>query len=324
MSLLDKVPGDLRLYIGGLFTLRRKQALQEANITHVLSVLKLPLDQGLFRDFRHMVVEVDDDDDEDLLQHFPATNQFIQEGLDGGGGVLVHCAMGKSRSATCVVAFLMQKYLISPSEALDQIQQSRPSCDPNEGFKAQLELYHRMNYPKNVEESYQYQKWLYQREVEASNVTGQAPEADKIVFEDELSSPQCASVEFELRCRKCRRALANSGYLVRHVPTGINWDEDGMTIDSSEPSPSGCAHHFVEPLSWMRSELEQGKLDGRLECPKCKTNVGKYAWQGMQCSCGHWVVPGISLTKSRVDEVKPRREATATMRIRKPPGSQNL
>jgi len=73
-----------------LFTLRRREALQQANITHVLSVLRLPLDQRLFDGFKHMVVEVDDVDDENLLEHFPATNKFIQDGLDGGGGVLVH------------------------------------------------------------------------------------------------------------------------------------------------------------------------------------------------------------------------------------------
>lgn len=71
----------------------------------------------------------------------------------------------------------------------------------------------------------------------------------------------------------------------------------------------------------MRSELEQGKLDGRLECPKCKTNVGKYAWQGMQCSCGDWVVPGISLAKGRIDEVKSKNPGTASMGIRMPPSS---
>jgi dual specificity phosphatase 12 len=82
----------------------------------------------------------------------------------------------------------------------------------------------------------------------------------------------------------------------------------------------------------MRAELEQGKLDGRLECPKCKTNVGKYAWQGMQCSCGDWVVPGISLAKSRIDEVKSNNPGTVSMGIRMPPslgrragpGQQNL
>jgi len=37
-----------------------------------------------------MVVEVDDVDDENLLEHFPKTNDFIQSGLEAGGGVLVH------------------------------------------------------------------------------------------------------------------------------------------------------------------------------------------------------------------------------------------
>ena len=72
----------------------------------------------------------------------------------------------------------------------------------------------------------------------------------------------------------------------------------------------------------MRPELELGKLDGRLECPKCKTLVGKYAWQGMQCSCGDWVVPGISLAKGKVDEARSKtssRSAGMGMGIRMPP-----
>lgn len=56
----------------------------------MLSVLRAPLEEALFEGFEHMVVEVDDVDDENLLEHFPATNEFIQRGLDGGGAVLVH------------------------------------------------------------------------------------------------------------------------------------------------------------------------------------------------------------------------------------------
>lgn len=56
----------------------------------MLSVLRLPLDQKLFEGFAHKVVEVDDVDDENLLEHFPSCNKFIQDGLDAGGGALIH------------------------------------------------------------------------------------------------------------------------------------------------------------------------------------------------------------------------------------------
>merc|ERR1712054_230256 len=194
--------------------------------------------------------------------------------LDAGGGVFVHCAMGKSRSATVVCAYLMRRYGITSDQALSQIREARPLCEPNEGFWKQLELYHAMATPANVEETPAYQRWLYQREVELSRACGQAPEAEKIRFEDEHARKQ--------------------------------------------NGPTACAHYFLDPLSWMRPELEQGKLDGRLECPKCNTNVGKYAWQGMQCSCSEWIVPGISLAKGRVDEMKAK-SLGGGMGIRMPP-----
>jgi dual specificity phosphatase 12 len=69
----------------------------------------------------------------------------------------------------------------------------------------------------------------------------------------------------------------------------------------------------------MRPELEQGKLEGRLECPKCKTNVGKYAWQGMRCSCGAWVIPAVSLARGKIDEVRLKTAGNA-QGIRRGPG----
>jgi dual specificity phosphatase 12 len=53
-----------------------------------------------------------------------------------------------------------------------------------------------------VEETPAYQRWVYQREIELSRACGQAPEADKIRFEDEHVSEETSG--FELRCRKCR------------------------------------------------------------------------------------------------------------------------
>ena len=119
---------------------------------------------------------------------------------------------------------------------------------------------------------------------------------------------------FVQRLPVCRRPLATSQYLVAHNPAKV--PNDQAKHPSTPAAARDCTHYFLDPLSWMRPELQQGKLEGRLECPKCHTNVGKYAWQGMQCSCSEWVVPGISLAKSRIDEVK----KTTVSDIRRPPG----
>ena len=105
------------------------------------------------------------------------------------------------------------------------------------------------------------------------------------------------------RCRRCRAPLATSSYLVPHTP-------------ASHPG-TACAHIHITPLSWMRPELEQGKLEGRLFCPnkKCGQSVGRYAWQGMKCSCGEWVVPGMTLGRGRVDEVRSRERGKAEGKI---------
>lgn len=119
-----------------------------------------------------------------------------------------------------------------------------------------------------------------------------------------------------------RRPLATSQYILPHAPRAASATQRLMTPIGSEPvSSPACSHYFLDPLSWMKPELEQGKLDGRLECPKCSTNVGKYAWQGMRCSCGEWIVPGISLAKGRIDESKAVAGSARSMGIRMPPGA---
>ena len=64
-----------------------------------------------------------------------------------------------------------------------------------------------------------------------------------------------------------------------------------------------CMQYYVEPIEWMRDELEKGALDGKLNCPKCKAKLGSYKWQGSKCSCGKWCTPAIELTRSKVDEM---------------------
>lgn len=247
--------------------------------------------------------------------------------------------MGISRSTTILIAYLLSRdSSLNPKSALALIRSSRPFVEPNPGFMSQLALYHSMLCPTSLDDHPVYQRWLYSREVDASRLRRQAPgsifyrdkvsgagDVDDMIYQrwlqDEESGSNTAdprnsvsrafhplearsssSSTKSFRCRRCRTSLATSSYLLPHTPPPIT---DSSFSSLMSLSIKSCAHIFLEPLSWMRSELEQGKLDGRLECPNtnCGANVGKYAWQGMPCSCGKWVIPAISIAKGRVDEV---------------------
>ncbi|KAH8602211.1 protein-tyrosine phosphatase-like protein [Bisporella sp. PMI_857] len=316
---LSRIPGDDELYVGGIFGLSRPDMMQEAGITHVVSVLRYDFANFVGWDkYEHLEIDALDVEDENLLGEFEKTGSFIENGLREGkdgrkGAVLVHCAVGKSRSVTVCIAFLLRKYNCTVESALKLIQKVREIAEPNEGFMKQLELYKEMGCPRDIDGHPRYQRWLYQREVDLALAAGMAP--DTLRFEDEQQQEQQAGGEkqVELRCRKCRQTLATTPYLDSHLP---NSSIRPATIQSSRisspttnlpPAPSSnvCTHHFLHPLSWMRTELEQGLLSGKLECPnaKCKAKLGQYAWQGMRCSCGAWICPAFSLQKGRIDEV---------------------
>lgn len=137
--------------------------------------------------------------------------------------------------------------------------------------------------------------------------------------------------ENESLTNKNRRMLATTPFINPH-------DQD--TKKSTTPSTGSldCAHIFLHPLTWMRPCLfpgsaasaasqsssddisgltgtatDEAPLSGRLTCPnpKCEANVGKFAWQGLRCSCGKWVVPAIGVARARVDVTETKADSTA-------------
>lgn len=179
MGWVDQVPRAGKLYIGGLYALYHTDLIRAAGITHVLSVIDYdPLLQDKFTHLKHFHIRADDHPNENLLQHLPEAVRYIDQALEqvsgndrsasgasqidteASGGVFVHCAMGKSRSATLVIAYLMWKYELDAGTALDQLCEGRPVCDPNPGFKEQLAVWGRMCKARTEDESQAiYKEW---------------------------------------------------------------------------------------------------------------------------------------------------------------------
>lgn len=126
----------------------------------------------------HLFVECIDSPIQDLLQHMTVCCDFIDARLesknavslqmpqyDSNGnkydmrarvhdlssrpksnkpphaGVLVHCQMGISRSATIVIAYLMRKQRQGLDEVLKQVRAKRRRINPNENFSVQLGIW---------------------------------------------------------------------------------------------------------------------------------------------------------------------------------------
>ncbi|KAF2748543.1 phosphatases II, partial [Sporormia fimetaria CBS 119925] len=167
MGWVDRVPGHHALYIGGLYALYQTDLIRRARITHVLSVIDYDPQLSTNPQFNHLKqlhINVEDHPNTNLLAHFARTCEFIDSALRDGGSVFIHCAMGKSRSAACVVAFLMWKDGVSWEKGLERLCEGRGICDPNIGFKEQLEVWGEMlRLPQGKEREERYERWVEER-----------------------------------------------------------------------------------------------------------------------------------------------------------------
>ncbi|XP_050373983.1 dual specificity protein phosphatase 1 isoform X3 [Argentina anserina] len=117
----DNIPCKIEegLFLGSIGAAHNKDELKSLNITHILTVAS------------------------SLAPAYP--DEFVYKVLNAkrSGGVLVHCFVGKSRSVTIVLAYLMKRHGMSLNEALEHVRSRRPQASPNAGFISQLQVFER-------------------------------------------------------------------------------------------------------------------------------------------------------------------------------------
>eukprot|EP01111_Echinosteliopsis_oligospora_P015905 TRINITY_DN6445_c0_g1_i1.p1 TRINITY_DN6445_c0_g1~~TRINITY_DN6445_c0_g1_i1.p1 ORF type:complete len:164 (-),score=12.19 TRINITY_DN6445_c0_g1_i1:57-548(-) len=90
--------------------------------------------------FKYLEVTARDTESQDLLTIVPFCVDFIQEAVNSGGDVLIHCGAGVSRSAMIMIAYIMCTQHNSFEKSLQIVQNIRCCVCPNKGFQNQLEL----------------------------------------------------------------------------------------------------------------------------------------------------------------------------------------
>uniref|UniRef100_A0A3Q0TI34 Dual specificity protein phosphatase n=1 Tax=Amphilophus citrinellus TaxID=61819 RepID=A0A3Q0TI34_AMPCI len=129
------------LFIGDMSVANDRYSLWKLGITHVVNAAHGKMHCQGSHDFYGSTVDyygvpADDSPSFDLSRYFFPCAEYIRNALDTTG-VLVHCAVGVSRSASLVLTYLMIHQHYTLLEAIDKVKEHR-WIFPNRGFLKQL------------------------------------------------------------------------------------------------------------------------------------------------------------------------------------------
>ena len=157
-----------KLFLGGFKAVLNTEFVVKENLKGVVNTVGEPLFQIFGKKFENsyksvlsehdvscFYVEWEDHTsfdipDVDLAQVL----RFIHERLSTGGSVLVHCAQGKSRSSTVVIAYIMVVMGTTATEAFGFVKERRKMAEPNPRFMEKLKEFETSELRKTLKKDF--------------------------------------------------------------------------------------------------------------------------------------------------------------------------
>jgi len=132
---------DGRLFLGSFNQSEKYELVSNLKITHILNITFECCNCHEDKGVKYLKISILDEPDKNIHQFFSQAYDFINEALseDSDNKVLIHCAMGKSRSATITIMYLMKKFSWGYEKAFEFVKRKREIIEPNEGFIEKLQ-----------------------------------------------------------------------------------------------------------------------------------------------------------------------------------------
>jgi dual specificity MAP kinase phosphatase len=137
-----------KLYLSNYVGASNLEELLKHNITHIINITDLienyfENETDIYNNplFKYLKISIPDALNINITDYFQQAFEFIDDAINDGNSVLVHCFAGKSRSASIVIGYIMKIQKKNFYEVLKFVQNIRPCVDPNLAFCTQLMSY---------------------------------------------------------------------------------------------------------------------------------------------------------------------------------------
>jgi dual specificity phosphatase 12 len=127
------------LYISGVETIRQQKMVHREGITAIVRLDNGTIGNDKWSEHFFKVLNVPFTDGDFIPDGLiPRVTRFIHEQIETDGVVLVHCAMGISRSVTMTMAYLIEYEGMTLAEAFATVRENRTQAHPHPKLLASL------------------------------------------------------------------------------------------------------------------------------------------------------------------------------------------
>jgi len=261
------------LYLSGKESAGNLHLRTDLKIKHILSVFNDTLSYNR-ETITYKKIVAEDYHHQDLLTYFPEANKFIGNAQQLKEDVLVHCHAGLSRSATIVLAFLMNKHQISYQSAVNLVKRNR-DIYPNEGFVSQLKLYEDMGFTLNANNR-ELRKHIIYSFIEVWKAD---PHYEEYFKRRDYIEGMTQNVKLGQRClcAQCGQHLFNEIHILKN---------DENMVDDNDMTREDCIWTFIEPQTWITQLFGPFKeIPDKITCPQCGEELIEYSKSVLINSC---------------------------------------
>ncbi|KAL5522325.1 YVH1 [Sanghuangporus sanghuang] len=275
-SIMDEVVKGL--WVGSIHAAADAELLRQRNIHSVLSCMRGKV--KIAETFTHFQIQLDDTEDADALAFFPQCISFIENELEQGRGVLVHCQAGMSRSATIVAAYLMYAEQLDAELALEKIKKARPSTQPNDGFLAQLDVFYQASYKVSRKNKIMRMYYLERALDEIMNGDGTLPSTNMFASfprtpgDSAPPTPGAHVPRRRIRCKFCRTELAAREHMLDHGQVGPATPAAASVLSPAASRRPSSSHMLDRPFSLGMTPMTQSQAQVAASSPSRRGSAG--------------------------------------------------